>query len=244
MQMRRMSVTAAGLVLAAVRLQGQTLPSFVGVTGSRPAVSYRPTDPAAGIPADAPLYIELTGIDDQVGQFFELLRQAGVVDPLQLVQQMVRSRFPASAPSLPGAATLLSSSMIEDYRKLGSISLGLLKLEDKSAGRKASVIASIQLGQSRSVKPTLGVLLAAGARFIEPQDGWTLYEMNEGLEIAELQDAVLLASPEGTVAGAVQRLRGERRSLAAGAEFGHDVQTYRGRGGVALYLNMPVLVSQ
>ncbi len=230
----------SGVAVASVHAQPASAPDFGEL--NRAATQSRPDfELAAAVPADALVYFEASQLDQQFESLLNLLRKAGITDPLQFVQRLRAGGAPATQPALPGAAMFLSPGMIDELRKTQGASLAILDLGSPGRGERVPFLSALRFGGSDALHTCVSLLLAGLSPTVEPRDGWTLHQLPDGVEVGLFERTVVIGWPEGQVESAIRRPGGGEAALVDVPGFRETADRWRQEGGVLAYVQWPQL---
>lgn len=222
------------LMTGVVALAQSTQPA--GRLGTSPTTQPAQTQPArevaSAIEPEAALYLELSGLEEQLAMLDQLARRAGYESGSVLLQQLLRGQV--GTATMPGMATLLTPAMLAEFGRIGGVAMGFR--EFPAQGKPGAWAASLQFGRSLSMRNFVMFVLASGAPTMESRDGWVQYSLSSEVEAALLDDALILASPRGSVGEAVARWRGASKSLADVPAFRAEASKRRQGGGLMVYI--------
>jgi hypothetical protein len=198
-------------------------------------------DPAAVMPADTLVYLELGNIGGQIETIFEILIGTPLEDPLQMIAQSDPDALrDGIGPVLAG---LLNPAMKEDFIKIRSLAVGMVDLSSD----QPELVAALHLGESTMLRGLLLTALSIAATPGPAVEGVPTYSIEGQVEIACDGQALFLSFPPGRLPEMIQKYKhlSSEASLASGnSTFTAVNKTTRQKNLATLWVNTDDLYSR
>lgn len=209
-------------------------------------------DPAALMPANTLIYMELVQPGRQLEQILEMLQESGLDESLEaLMNNMQRTGTRPGGPARPSPLRMiLNPSLLSELKKIEGLAFGVTKLNDPATRIDDPEFVGILLpGQSQAVRGMVQMLLTMSSKSVETIGESTLHRLKGNgqhpIFAAITPDAILLGSPRESVTATVDRLNGEdsASSLADQQRFQRQAGARRQDSVILMYADVHKILS-
>jgi hypothetical protein len=223
-------------------------------------------NPAALMPPDTAIYLEVIRPGEQLAQLLEMFAEGGVPNPIEtLLQQHNRpgptSRGAGGARTQAFAAPMammLNPSLVNELKKIEGLALGFTEISSDPAHHgPPSFLAVLYPGESDAVRGMLELLIGTSSIMTTTVDGVTVHRMRihdyPSNHVAITPKAIIFATSQSLMADTVRRLNATSadggmgsavESLASEEDFRRQAGARRRDSAVLAYVSLDRLFDQ